>query len=153
MIGEDKLTYSRAPFTSATGSYVANGARVTPFAESGSAPAAASKNVNFSKMAKGGMELAEMETGGLLTSPLSFLGASVVGGVTGLIGSAITARAQNRSVDLQRDLADREWGAAKSVGLASPSQFTNGSSDYYQMNGRSMSVSKRSPGGNTPYSI
>jgi len=85
-----------------------------------------------------------------LANPISFAasaGINVLGGVISAgIGAAatvsaahVTADAENRKTDLDRELADRSWDAARSAGLLSPAQFEEGNSDYYEFRGRTAS--------------
>jgi len=96
---------------------------------------------------------AEDLTSGLaLSNPMSFLLSAGVTGISSIVSSKIAANATNKQTDLTRDLADRSWNAAKSVGLASPEQFSSSASNVYQFTGRSATSTPRTIG-NSPYSF
>jgi hypothetical protein len=83
---------------------------------------------------------AAMQAGGSIWS-------SIIGGGAGIISTnmrskadvesaKISAKAIDNQTNLQRELADRNWNAARAAGLNSPDQFTSNASNYGMMTGR-----------------
>jgi hypothetical protein len=83
---------------------------------------------------------AAMQAGGSIWS-------SIIGGGANIISSNIrsnadiesakvSAKAIDNQTNLQRELSDRNWNAAKAAGLNSPDQFTSNASNYGMMTGR-----------------
>lgn len=75
--------------------------------------------------------------------------AAAVQGATSSIGDVFSAIASmvntSKTVGLQRDLADREWNAAKDLGLASPSQIGMISTQRYNKAVTGVMTNSRSP--------
>lgn len=118
-------------------------------------------NRPLANLAAGGRVLDRFGQFAQLANPISFLASSTIGAVGGIIGSAIQAKATRYAADVgasainnQTSLAryqfDTEWNAARSVGLVSPAQFSDGPSDYYSFSGRTVNRVKRTTG-DSPY--
>lgn len=69
-----------------------------------------------------------------------------------LEGMQSISQATNNQTELQRDMWDRSWKAAKDAGLLSPDQFSSGSSNYGQFSGRTISSVPRTSR-NTVYTL
>lgn len=98
---------------------------------------------------------------GIANDKLTKLGTSALGGAVGsgldFVGSVLSTglnydlglkqnATRNRALDIQETQLNRQWEAARSLGLYSISQLDNGSSDYFASNGYSSMLSRRKRG-------
>jgi len=108
-----------------------------------------SSNPTNPKMAAAAMGAAAGGAGstmGSIYGGLFNIGSSLINKSSSIEQAKIYSAPGMAQVDLNRDLANRQWDAAKSAGLYSPSQFESGASDYYSFVGGNVAKVKRTSG-------